>query len=100
MSAEQWCVIEEVDGSARAEMLRGFLEAQGIQAVTSQESVGSTTFPVSVGPLALVQILVPASDEQKARQALADYYAGVYLDTEFSGEIEPIEDSQDQEMDF
>jgi hypothetical protein len=73
--AEEWVVVEKVAGSLQAEFLRGFLESQGISVVLSQEGVGSV-FPVTVGPLSQVQILVSKSDAPQAKKILDDYYTG------------------------
>jgi hypothetical protein len=76
MSNIEWSVVDKVSGSAIAGILKGMLEAQGIKVVLSQEGVGESVFPVSVGPLSEIEILVPSSQLSDARQILEDYNSG------------------------
>jgi len=78
MATNSWEVLDQVSGSARAEILKGLLEAQGIKVVLSQEGIGESIYPVTVGPLSEIQILVPDSQLQDALQILADYKDGFY----------------------
>ena len=75
MSDENWEVVDEVAGDIQAEILRGYLEAQGIPVWLSQEGVGRV-YGLGIGVLGNVQILVPTSNYEKARALLDDYYAG------------------------
>jgi len=89
MATNSWEVLDQVSGSARAEILKGLLEAQGIKVVLSQEGIGESIYPVTVGPLSEIQILVPDSQLQEALQILADYKDGSYenlSDSEISDE--------------
>ena len=61
-------------------MIRGFLQAQGIPVVISQESVG-VTYGLTVGSLGAVEIFVPEDRLQEAQDLLAQ------MD---SGQIEPV----------
>ena len=75
-------------GQLEAEMLKGFLTAQGIEVVLNQESVGRT-YGLSTGPLGEVEVMVPESQEQEARDLLAAMQAGEYEDfddSDFPGE--------------
>ncbi len=76
MSERKWIVVDEVAGDAQAEVLRGLLEANGIQVWLSQEGAGHLGYAVGVGRLARVEILVPSDVELQARELLEDYYAG------------------------
>lgn len=78
MSDTQWEVLEQVSGSAAAEILKGLLTAQGINVVLSQEGIGDSVYPVSVGPLSEIQILVPSDQLETAQKIMQDYQAGVY----------------------
>jgi hypothetical protein len=82
---EEWVVIEETAGPGLAEILRGLLEACGIEARTSQEGAWQA-FPLTVGILGTAQILVKESDGAKAREVIDEYYAG---------QIEPGEEEED-----
>jgi len=80
MHEKEWHVVEEVDNEISAEMIRGFLIAQGIQA----ELVGGGTMPFTSGPMVRVQIVVRADDLTGAKQIVADYYAGEYEDLQLA----------------
>ena len=71
MSEENWQVIEEVGGDLQAEILRGLLEAQGIQVLLSQEGIAHFAYSLTVGPLSTVQILVPTSQLEAAAKTMA-----------------------------
>jgi len=92
MSEERWEVIEEVYGELQAELLRGLLEAQGIQVVLNQEGAGRA-YGLNVGHLGQVQIMVPASSIGDARRILEDYYAGKFE----TADDEQFEDNEDDE---
>jgi len=94
--SETWEVIAEIYGELQAELLRGLLEAQGIEVVLNQEGAGRA-YGLNVGPLGQVQIMVPASSVEDARHVLADYYAGKFEtpNEEQSEDIEENEDEQD-----
>jgi hypothetical protein len=78
-----WEVIDEVVGEIQAELLRGLLEAQGIQVWLSQEGIGHSIYPVNIPPLGKIQILTPANQSQAARVILEDYYAGKFDNVEW-----------------
>ena len=73
MSENQWVVVDRVSGQLQAEILGGMLEAQGIRVVLSQEGAGHV-YSLGVGTLGAVEILVPASEAEQARQLLEAYY--------------------------
>lgn len=76
---QEWVTIDEVQGELQAELLRGFLESQGVPVKLNQEGAGRA-FGLSVGHLGIVQILVPSGLELKARQILLEYDAGLFDD--------------------
>jgi len=82
MHEKEWHVVEEIDNEISAEMMRGFLNAQGIQA----ELVGGGTMPFTSGPMVRIQIVVRADDLPRAKQLVADYYAGEYEDMQLEGD--------------
>jgi len=93
--SETWEVIAEIYGELQAELLRGLLEAQGIEVVLNQEGAGRA-YGLNVGPLGQVQIMVPASSVEDARHVLADYYAGKF-ETPNEEESEDIEENEDEQ---
>jgi hypothetical protein len=66
--------VASVSGSLEAALLQSFFEAHGIQVWLSQEAVGSV-IPLTVGPMAQVDLMVPAEQFDKAKQVLSDYNA-------------------------
>ena len=64
-------------GMLEAEMIVNFLAAHGIQAITSQESVGMT-YGINAGPLGEVMIYVTEEQENDAHQVLMEMEQGMY----------------------
>jgi hypothetical protein len=62
-----------VAGRLSAEAILSYLQAFDIQGMISMEAVGSV-FPLTVGELGEVQILVRQEDYEKASQILDKYY--------------------------
>ncbi len=85
MAEQKWEVVETIAGDFQAELLRGLLEAQGIPVVLSQEGAGRSLYPVTVGALGKVDVLVPSSYREQALQVIRDYNAGAFEDSEDSG---------------
>jgi hypothetical protein len=104
MMEEKWEVVEMVQGQLQAEILRGLLEAQEIKVWLNQEGAGAA-YGINVGPLGTVEIMVPTSDLEQARQVLDAYYAGDYekmnlepnAAEQIEEEVEAEEDSEDEE---
>lgn len=80
MSDEKWVVVATVTGEINAEIIKGLLEAQGVPVFLSQEGVGRSIYPVTIGRLAEVDILVPASSKAEAARVLKDYQSGNFAD--------------------
>ena len=81
MMEEKWEVVEMVQGQLQAEILRGLLEAQGVKVWLNQEGAGAA-YGINVGPLGTVEILVPTSAVDQARQVLDAYFAGDFAGLE------------------
>lgn len=73
-------IVYTASGLLNGEMIRGFLQAQGIPVIISQESVG-VTYGLTVGSLGAVEIFVPEDRFQEALDLLAQ------MD---SGQIDPV----------
>lgn len=76
-------VIATASGDIEAEILRGMLQAAGIEVALRRESAGSA-FGLSVGPLGMVELAVPADQIELAEQVLDDYDSGRLGDDEES----------------
>jgi len=95
MSETDWEVVYEANGSLLAEILRGLLEAQEISVVLSQEGAGRV-YGLTVGTLGRVQILVPASDVERAQHILEEYEANDIADLDTpDGELQDFENTED-----
>ena len=64
-------------GQLEGQMIRIFLESQGINAMVNEEGAG-TTFGLGVGPLAEAEIYVPELQAEQARQLLDELERGEY----------------------
>jgi hypothetical protein len=73
-------------GLLEADMLKAFLEAQGLQVFLSQESVGRT-LGLSAGILGMVDVLVPESQVVDAQTLLAQIKSGEFDYSEFDDDI-------------
>lgn len=79
--AEEWVLVDKVQGQLQAELLRGLLEAQGIRVFLNQQGAAHA-YAVTVGTLGTVEILVPTNDAEQAKQVLEAYYRGDFKDVE------------------
>ncbi|MCX7750625.1 MAG: DUF2007 domain-containing protein [Candidatus Bipolaricaulota bacterium] len=70
-----WEVLTTVIGEPQAQLLASFLRAEGIR-VQFRTHVPPSVYPVTADGLAEVQVLVPAEDLARAREALAAFAAG------------------------
>ena len=78
MGDDKWVVVYQVSGSLKAELLKGLLAAQGITVVLSQEGVGESIYPVTVGPLSEIQLLVASHQVGEANKILSEYESGSF----------------------
>ena len=75
MINKEWVRVATLQGELQAELIRGLLEAQGVATQLSQEGLGRV-YGMGVGPLAEVDILVPAEMKAIATEILDRYTAG------------------------
>lgn len=80
MNEMQWDKLAEVYGRMQADVLKSYLEAQGIQVELFQEAVGHHIYPTTVDGLARVQLFVPKDSLSRAREALAAFQDGSQQD--------------------
>ncbi len=91
MNELTWELLEEINGRFEAEMLKSFLEAEGIPVQLIQEGAGHTVYPLNIGALSVVQVFVPKNNFAEAQSLLEEFQKGV--------EFEAIEDREDTEED-
>ncbi len=77
MSQQKWVVVHKVAGEFQAELLRGLLEAQGVQVQLLQEGA-SRAIGLTFGPLSEVEIYVPETQASDARDVIARFEAGEF----------------------
>lgn len=80
-------------GLLEADMLKGFLEAQGLKVFLSQESVGRT-LGLSAGTLGRVNVMVPEEQVDEAKALLTAIEEGEFDDSELN-ENSDLPDQQD-----
>jgi Putative prokaryotic signal transducing protein len=85
MADEEWVFLDQASGQLQAEILKGLLEAQGIKVWLNQEGAAHG-YAVTVGTMGMVEILVPSSILDKARQVLEAYYRGDFENMELTGQ--------------
>lgn len=76
---EKMITVTTVSGMLEAQIIRGLLEAGGLNVLLSGEAVGSV-IGLGIGPLAEVDVLVPANQVSEAQAILNDYQAGLLED--------------------
>lgn len=64
-------------GLLEADMLKAFLEAQGLKVVLSQESVGRT-LGLSAGTLGMVDVMVPEDQSAEAKKLIDEIAEGKF----------------------
>jgi len=80
--ANDYRVVFIAHGQLEADMYRLSLEAAGIPVLTRQESAGAV-YGLTVGPLGIVEVLVPGDNLLEASRLLASIEAG---ELEYPGE--------------
>ena len=75
MENRNWEVVEQAPDVIEAEIIRGYLEAQGFSVLISREGYQSA-IGISGTPGAFIQILVPNDEVKEAKKILKDYYSG------------------------
>lgn len=80
MSEMKWEKLTDVYGRIEADVIKSFLEAEGVPVELFQEAVGRHAFPTTFDGLGHVQIFVPKEKLEEARQ-LFDAYQNETYDT-------------------
>jgi len=95
MNQEEWVLIDTVAGQLQAEIVRGMLEAQGIQVWLNQAGAAHA-YAMTVGSMGRVEVLVPSSASEQAQRILSDYYAGTLEDMGLQGieDVQPVDDNE------
>lgn len=73
MDELKWELLTEISNRFEADLLKSYLEAEGIEVQLFQEGAGQDIYPVTFGPLAMVQVFVPNDKINDARSILESY---------------------------
>lgn len=76
MSAKEWVKITVLNDPVEAEIVRGMLEAQGVQVLLSKEAVGQV-WGLTVGSASEIEFFVPKDQAKLAKEILSEYVKGV-----------------------
>ncbi|MEJ2013334.1 MAG: DUF2007 domain-containing protein [Anaerolineales bacterium] len=82
---DRFVSLDTVEGKLQAEIIRGMLEARGIETILVQESAAAV-YGLGVGPMAEVEILVPREQLEEARKMLQAYNMGTLEQDEITDE--------------
>jgi hypothetical protein len=95
MNQEEWVLVDTCAGQLQAELVRGLLEAQGIQVWLNQAGAAHA-YAVTVGSMGRVEVLVPTSDSAQAELCLEEYYSGKLEGMGLQGieEMPPVDDNE------
>lgn len=69
--------LTDLQGRLEANMVESYLEAQGIDVELIQESVGQSSYAVTINGLGRVQVFVPRSQIKEARELLNAFRSGI-----------------------
>ena len=67
-----WELVTEANGRMQADLLKSYLEAEGIEVELFQEAVGHL-YGITIDGLGRVQLFVPKEHASQARELLAAY---------------------------
>ena len=67
-------LLTEVNGRMQGDLLKSYLEAEGIEVELFQEAVGHHIYPVMIDGLARVQVFVPKTQSDDAHKLLDAFY--------------------------
>jgi len=78
MNDMKWEKLTDVYGRLEADVIKSFLEAEGIPVEMFQEAVGQHAFPTTIDGLARVQLFVPKEKAEEARKLFEAYQTSTY----------------------
>jgi hypothetical protein len=73
MEELKWEKLIEVYGRLEADVIKSYLEAEGVPVELFQESVGQSAFPTTIDGLGRVQLFVPKEKAEEARKLFEAY---------------------------
>jgi arsenate reductase len=91
--------VYRAEGPLDGEMVKGFLEAQGIPAMLSQDTIGKLYGLTQLGGLGEAYILVDPENEDKARELLLAMEGGEFSEESLKGVSEAPTKAEDAPLD-
>ena len=73
MDELKWELLTETNGRPQADLLKSYLEAEGVEVELFQEAIGHHIYPVMIDGLGRVQLFVPKAQLAQAKELLAAY---------------------------
>jgi hypothetical protein len=73
MNGLKWEKLTETNGRMEADILKSYLEAEGVHVELFQEAVGHHIYPVMIDGLGRVQLFVSKEQITLAKELLAQY---------------------------
>ena len=96
MEEPRWEVVEVVNDTIQAELLRGLLESQGIEAIISKEGAGHA-LGLTIGMMGESQLLVRSGNKQAALKILEEYHQGLFEEEPpLEGELDDEDPEEDE----
>ena len=75
MGKSKWVVATKAAGELQAEIMRGLLEAQGVNVYLAIEGA-ARAIGITAGPLGEVDVMVPEDELEEAQEIITSYRAG------------------------
>jgi hypothetical protein len=72
--------LTDVQGRLEANMIESYLEAQGVDVELFQESIGQSSYALTVDGIGRVQVFVPKEKMDEARLLLRELHEGIDKD--------------------
>jgi hypothetical protein len=69
--------LTDVQGRLEANMIESYLEAQGVDVELFQESIGQSSYALTVDGIGRVQVFVPKEKMDEARLLLRELHEGI-----------------------
>ncbi len=76
MDEMKWELLTETNGRMQADLLKSYLEAEGVEVELFQEAIGHHIYPVMIDGLGRVQLFVPKRQLAEAKKLLAAFESG------------------------
>jgi hypothetical protein len=73
MDELKWELLTETSERIEANLIKSYLEAEGIEVQLFQEGAGQDIYPFTFGPLSMVQVFVPNDKITDARFLLESF---------------------------